>query len=100
MSNQSVRYESTQEPLDDIERELMDPETWDWESAEEGGPSPDPHLIFRVRLSGDDIKRIEPEAVAVGMHVGAFLRYAALQWISQRSDKEGANHDDLAATKR
>jgi hypothetical protein len=29
-----IRYESIQEPLDDEERELMDPETWDWESAE------------------------------------------------------------------
>jgi hypothetical protein len=64
MTNQPVRYESTQEPLDDIERELMEPKTWDRESAEEGGPSPDPHLIFGVRLSGEDIKRIEPEAVA------------------------------------
>jgi hypothetical protein len=27
------RYESTQEPLDEEERELMDPEHWDWDSA-------------------------------------------------------------------
>jgi hypothetical protein len=27
------RYESTQEPLDEEERELMDPEHWDWNSA-------------------------------------------------------------------
>lgn len=28
------RFESTQEPLDDEEHELMDPEHWDWDSAE------------------------------------------------------------------
>ena len=27
-----IRYESIQEPLDEEERELMDPESWDWEN--------------------------------------------------------------------
>ena len=68
-----------QEPLDEEERILMDPDTWDWENAEEGGPSPDPHLIFQVRLSGDDITHIERAAIAKQMNVGAFLRYAGLR---------------------
>lgn len=29
-----IRYESTQEPADDEERDLMDPDVWDWDSAE------------------------------------------------------------------
>jgi hypothetical protein len=29
-----IRYESTQEPADDEERELMNPEAWDWDNAE------------------------------------------------------------------
>ena len=33
MSKPAIRYESTQEPLDDEERELMDPDNWDWENA-------------------------------------------------------------------
>jgi len=68
-----------QEPLDKEERILMDPDTWDWENAEEGGPSPDPHPIFQVRLSGDDITHIERAAIAKQMNVGAFLRYAGLR---------------------
>jgi hypothetical protein len=28
----AIRYESTQEPLDEEERELMDPDNWDWEN--------------------------------------------------------------------
>ncbi len=74
-----MRFESLQEPLDEEERILMDPDTWDWENAEEGGPSPDPHLIFQVRLSGDDITHIERAAIAKQMNVGAFLRYAGLR---------------------
>ena len=31
-----VRYESLQEPLDDEERELMDPDNWDWDNPIEG----------------------------------------------------------------
>lgn len=51
-----IRYESLDEPLNDEERELMDPESWDWESAAERPPLPT--LVsclksaFRVRRSG------------------------------------------------
>src|SRR5262245_36089913 len=30
-----IRYESIQEPLDDEERELMDPNNWDWDNPVE-----------------------------------------------------------------
>ena len=31
---EKIRYESIQKPSDEEERELMDPESWDWDSAE------------------------------------------------------------------
>jgi hypothetical protein len=86
----AIRYESIQEPLDEEERMLMDPDTWDWETAEEGGPNPDPHLIFQVRLSGDDIKHIEPAAVANGMTIGEYLRHVALQHLDAGSVKKAS----------
>ena len=89
MNNPAVRYESTQEPIDDVERELMDPETWEWENAEEGGPSPDPHLIFRVRLTGEDIHRIEPFAIEAQIGIGEFLRRAALAWTAEQPQPHG-----------
>ena len=49
-----MSYEAIQEPLDEEERELMDPDNWDWENAYDVEPGPDPHLIFQVRLSGED----------------------------------------------
>ena len=30
--NRPIRYESIQEPLDEEEREIMDPDNWDWEN--------------------------------------------------------------------
>jgi hypothetical protein len=100
MSKLAVRYESIQEPLDDLERELMDPDAWDWEHAEEGGPSPDPHLIYEVRLNGDDLKRIGPFADASHLHVGEFLRRAALAWIAQQPQPFFPKNGDLATTQR
>jgi hypothetical protein len=100
MSKPAVRYESTQDPLDDIERELMDPETWAWEHAEEGGPSPDPHLIFRVRLSGDDIRRIEPLAIEAQVGIGEFMRRATLAWIDDQPQPHRPSVGDLATPQR
>jgi hypothetical protein len=85
-----TRYESIQEPLDEEERILMDPDTWEWENAEEGGPSPDPHLIFQVRLSGDDLALIEPAAVAKGMNIGEYLRYVALQYLNREPSRRAS----------
>ena len=85
MSQPVVRYESTRDPLDDEEQELMDPDTWDWENAYEIDPSPDPHLIFEVRLVGNDLKHIERAAIAEGMTVTAYLRHAALRCALQHA---------------
>lgn len=52
------RYESTQEPLDEEERELMDPEHWDWDNAElvSGGVD----TVFEVSplFSGDEYRAL------------------------------------------
>lgn len=67
------------EPLDEEERILMDPDTWDWDNVVEVTTSPEPRLIFEVRLSHDEITRIEPAAIAKGMTITAFLKHAALR---------------------
>ena len=90
MNGLVARYESIQEPLDEEERILMDPDTWDWETAEEGGPNLDPHLVFQVRLSSDDIKHIEPAAIAKGMLVGEYLRHVALQYLGADSARKAS----------
>ena len=71
--------ERLREPLDEEERMLMDPDTWDWENILEGEPHADAHGIFAVRLSVDELAQIEPAAIANGMTVTAFLKHAALR---------------------
>jgi S-methylmethionine-dependent homocysteine/selenocysteine methylase len=72
------RHMTLQQPLDDEERELMDPNSWDWDNAIEGVPAPDPGLILSIPFTGDEISRIEPTAHAKGMSVFAFIKQAAL----------------------
>ena len=85
MSDPVARYESLHEPLDDEERELMDPDNWDWENAYEIDPSPNPRLIFEVPLAGDDLRHIERAAIAEGMTVIAYLRHSALRCALQHA---------------
>ena len=63
------------EPLDDEERILMDPDTWDWESAQQAIVKPDGYSS----LTYDELSRIEQAAAAEGMTVTAYLRHAALR---------------------
>jgi len=77
--------ERLREPLDDEERELMNPETWDWDSAQEAIVEPSGYSITEVRLSYDELARIERAAIAEGMTVNAYLRYAALRCAPQHA---------------
>jgi hypothetical protein len=67
------------EPLDEEERILMDPDSWDWENIQEGTPSPDRYSISEVELSHDESALIERAARAQGMTVIEYLRHAALE---------------------
>jgi len=71
--------DSLREPLDYEERLLMDPDTWDWDNPVEVVVSPGARLVFEVSLSGDELSRIEPAAIASGMTVIAYLKQAALR---------------------
>jgi hypothetical protein len=71
-------YESLQEPLDDEERELMDPEMWDWEHPMEGVRTPNPQAILEIRFNHDEIKRVGPAARAEGVTEHEFVKRAAL----------------------
>jgi hypothetical protein len=71
--------ERLREPIDDEERELMDPDTWDWDSAQEAIVEPSGYSITEVRLSYEELSQIERAAVAEGMTVNAYLRHAALR---------------------
>ena len=73
-----IRYESLVEPLDDVERELMDPETWDWESAEERPAVANPGIVLEIRFSHEEIRRVTAAASEAGVSTDAFVTRAAL----------------------
>lgn len=65
-----------QEPLDDEERELMDPDTWDWDNPIEGIPAERPGLVFEVRFTPDELAHLSRSARAEGMSLYAFIKHA------------------------
>jgi hypothetical protein len=73
-----IRYESLAEPLNDEERELMDPNAWDWESAEERPPVANPGIVLEIRFSREEIRRVTTAASEAGVSVDAFVTRAAL----------------------
>lgn len=72
------RYESLEAPLDDEERELMNPARWDWEHAEVGVPVSDPRIVLEIEITGREIARLEAAAQARSMSVHRFVKHAAL----------------------
>ena len=49
----------TAETVDHEERELMDPDSWDWDNVTEGSTVGTPGAILRVRFSREEFRAIE-----------------------------------------
>jgi hypothetical protein len=77
--NDTTRYESIQEPLDDEERELMDPENWDWENPVEAVVADNPLVSFRIALTREEHKRLAQAARSKGLRTPGFIKFAALE---------------------
>jgi hypothetical protein len=80
-----IRYESIQEPLDEEERELMNPDNWDWEHPIEGVTVGNPGLILPIHFTGDEIVLVEPVARAEGLSPHEFIKQAALAAAREKS---------------
>jgi hypothetical protein len=74
-----IHYDSLQEPLDDEERELMDPDNWDWDNPIEGVTVGDPGAILRIRFTFDEVDALFQAALGRGMAVEEFVRQLALE---------------------
>lgn len=62
-----IPYVSIQEPLDDEERELMDPDNWDWDNPIEGRTIGSPGAILRVRFSREEFVALDRIAREAGV---------------------------------
>lgn len=73
-----IRYESIQDPLDEDERELMDPNNWDWENSVEAVIAENPLAVFPIKVTLDEHRAIARAARAEGLPTGSFIKRAAL----------------------
>jgi hypothetical protein len=76
---------TTDEALDDIERELMDPEAWDLESTTEGRTVGRPGAVLCLRFSREEILAMERLARKAGIGPEELLRQTMLKRISADS---------------
>ncbi len=96
--NEPIRYKSTQEPLDEEERELMDPNTWDWDSAEEGIPVPNAGAVLRVRFARDEFVALARIAREEGVGPVELIRKTMLGRIATDSRAQQPVDTRRAAT--
>jgi len=77
MSKQ-IRYESIQEPLDDEERELMNPDNWDWDELEKGVTVGEPRASLTIPLTFEELDAIVEAAHGQGLSTEAFIKRVVL----------------------
>jgi hypothetical protein len=75
-------YVSIQEPLDDEERELMDPDNWDWENAGEGLPNPNAGAVLRLRFSREEFLALDRIAREAGLDTADFIHRTMVNLIN------------------
>jgi hypothetical protein len=73
-----IRYESTQEPADAEERELMDPEAWDWGSAETRPGGGRVQVEVSARFSRDEYHALVALAARQGLEPAELTRRLVL----------------------
>jgi hypothetical protein len=78
---ENTRYESLQEPLDDEERELMNPDNWDWDSPVEVHVVGEPGAVLRLRLSFDEYEALFQAARDQRLPTAEFIKALALRAI-------------------
>jgi hypothetical protein len=75
-------YGPRQEPLDEEERELMDPESWDWDHPIQGRTLGTPAAVLRVRFSRDEFRAIASMARSAGIGPVELLRRTMIERIA------------------
>lgn len=89
--------QTTQEPLDDEERELMDPSNWDWSTTVEGRTIGTPGAVLRVRFTRDEFLALARIARNAGVGPVAFIHQSMLELIAAHQEKEEARNHKTSA---
>lgn len=91
MSTKPVRH-SAQEPLDEEERELMDPDTWDWERAEVGHTRGTPGAAIDVRFTRDEILALNRLAQQIGIDPVESTRQTMVRRLADHREEVETKH--------
>jgi hypothetical protein len=92
----AIRYESTQEPLDEEERELMDPDNWDWENPIELVVSDNLIITLEIDLTPEESALLSQGAAADGLPSHRFMKRVALDAARARLDEAAVNQQPRA----
>jgi hypothetical protein len=76
---------ATQEPLDDEERKLMDPDNWDWDNPIEGRTVGTPGAILEIRLTRDEYVALSRFARSQGITTHELMKQSALDRLPQHA---------------
>lgn len=79
ISPTAVRLESLDAPRDAEERDLMNPDTWDWEHPVEGEASSKVTATFEVSFDRDQVRLLSQAARAANLPVGRYIQQVALE---------------------
>ena len=93
------RYESIQDPLDEEERQLMDPDNWDWDHPIELIVSDDLVITLEIDMTPEEHKLLAQAAAADGQPTHRYMKSVALAAARSRLDEAGVgslNHQSRA----
>lgn len=74
-------------PLDEEERELMDPDSWDRESLAELPPAANPGVVLPIRLTVDEMTRVGRAADAEGVSIHEYVKQSVLSRVMHEATR-------------
>lgn len=86
MTTQPIR-QTTQEPFDDEERDLMNPDNWDWDTPVEVEVVGMPGAVLRVRFTREEYLALAKMAADAGVGPVAFVHQTLLESIAANHEK-------------
>jgi hypothetical protein len=89
MSTNPIRH-IPDEPIDAEERELMDPNTWEWEKTEIGHTRGTPGAVIEVRFTREEILALNRLAQQVGVGPVEYTRQTMVRHIADQHEERVA----------
>ena len=90
------RHQMTKEPINEVEREHMDPNTWDWEKTEVGQTTDTPGAVIEVRFTRAEMLALNRIAQRSGIGPVEYMRQTMVRHLADHQNEGAAKHKRLA----